>query len=1046
MPCRLTKAGAEARHQMKRIDILVRLVLCCIAISVLAGDPALAQTAESPVVVFSEPGFPAADSAAPSQAQMGWLVPNARIANEEQLGRSLAEPATRLLILPYDSAYPEAEWPDIYAFLTRGGNLIVLGGRPFTRAAFKDSSGWHLRDYSVRDSHELFIDQYQTTPGSEGLEFETNPDAMLQLTRFSWKHAFSPILHLTSSDVYARDGSAGTVEARIDAFAWGTQDGRKISAPAIQIDHIRNRFAGGRWIFLNAELGEGFFGSVAAKNLVLGFVDMALRGSEEFIVRPALPLYLPGEPVELETSWVAAGKPGTNLTAQITVTPEQRPSEKTVQIVTIPTFEPIVIPAPHGGGLFRIDANLIEGNRTRASYHSGFWIRDEAYLRSGPRFTVNKDYLELDGKPLAVVGTTYMASDVQRLFFDHPNVYVWDSDLAQISGAGLNMIRTGWWSGWDKLCDEEGRPYDRTLRTMEAFLMTARKHGLPVQFNFFAFLPDSLGGVNSYLDPQAVRRQETLISSVAGRFRDVPFVAWDLVNEPSFSKHTWQMRANEDSYELAEWNRWLGANYPDRAALGDMWNLGFVSKDGALPVPTEDEFAERGMYAGHNSLKLYDFFEFAQETFAGWVKKMRETIRATGSQQPITVGQDEGGIDDRLSPAFYGASVDFTSMHNWWNNDSLLWDSLAAKQPGLPMLIQETGIQRELTLDQVARRTAVGDAELLERKIALSFVGGSGAIQWLWNSNTYMTNDNEVPIGVVRADGTEKPEGDVMRAFAKFAREAGPSLRNPQTAQVAIVTSQAAQFSAIREMQIRAQRQAVRALTYYDKTPAYMIAENQIAKLGSPRLAILPSAQALNESTWQSLLAYVKAGGNLLITGPIERDAHWHRVERLTGLNVKAKVEPLTVHNVDMSWKGQTIPMTFDLQAQGSLEYVQFDDGQEGQEVLTGNGNIIVAGYPVEMAEGAEAAARLYAQVLKETNVQPLFELKSSVSAGVLIYPTVLDDAVLYVMVSETDQDTDVDLRDKTTGGELKLRLAAGRAALAVMRKLDGTIAAKYGF
>ena len=49
-----------------------------------------------------------------------------------------------------------------------------------------------------------------------------------------------------------------------------------------------------------------------------------------------------------------------------------------------------------------------------------------------------------------------MSSDVQRLYFDHPNVYVWDRDLSQIHDAGLNMIRTGWWTGWDKFCDENG--------------------------------------------------------------------------------------------------------------------------------------------------------------------------------------------------------------------------------------------------------------------------------------------------------------------------------------------------------------------------------------------------------------------------------------------------------------------------------------------------------------------------------------------------------------------------------------------------------------
>lgn len=1031
---------------MKRMDILLALAICGIALTAFSDRPAYAQTADSGVVVFSEAGFPAADSAAPSPAELSALLPRARPVTADLLGPILAEPTTRLLILPYAAAYPENAWPDIDAFLLRGGNLVVLGGRPFTRAAYRDSSGWHLRSYSVRDSHELFIDQYQTTPGSDGLKFETNPDVTVTLPQFAWRRGFSPILHLSQSDVYPRQGSAGTLDSRIDTLVWGTRDGRRLSAPAIQIDHMRDRFTGGRWIFLDADFAPGFFGSADGRQIVSALADSAARGSEEFIVRPALPLYLPGEPVELETSWQAGRKPPAKLTARVTISSEQTAADKSVVTVNIPSFEPIVLAAPRGGGLYKIDAALLEGGKTRAIYHSAFWIRDEAYLRSGPRFTVNKDYFEVDGKPLAVVGTTYMASDVQRLFFDHPNVAVWDADFAQISGAGLNMIRTGWWTGWDKLCDEQGHPYERTLRTLEAFLMTARKYGLPVQFNFFAFIPDSLGGENAYLDPQAIRRQENLISTVAGRFHDVPFLAWDLVNEPSFSKHPWQMRPNEDRYELAAWNRWLAAEYPDRAALGDAWNLAFVSRQEPLPVPTDDEFAPRAMYAGHSSLELYDFFEFAQETFAVWVKEMRDAIHATGSHQLITVGQDEGGIDDRLAPSFYAPYVDFTAMHSWWNNDSLLWDSLAAKQPGQPMLIQETGLQRELTLDQVARRTSDGDAALLERKIALSFVGGTGAIQWLWNSNTFMTNDNEVPIGVVRADGTEKPEGDVMRAFARFASAAEPDFRNPQAANVVIVTSQAAQFSTIREMQVAAQRTAVRAIAYYDHTPGSVLAENQISKLGSPRLVILPSPQALAEPTWLALLAYVKAGGNLLVTGPVERDVHWHHVERLADLKVNARLEPLTVHNVEIRWKGQTVPVSFDQEAQSWLEALQFAGGDSVQEISYGQGHIYWAAYPVELAQSAKPAAELYAMVLDAVNLQLPFELSSKVSPGVLIYPTVLEDAVLYVLVSETDQDSDVDLRDNTTHAELRLRLPAGRAALAIVRKSDGSIAAKYGF
>jgi hypothetical protein len=1029
---------------MRTNALLILLMAYSLAFS--AAAPA-ARAQGSGIAIFHEDGFPAADSAAPSQAELTDLVAGARFVSADQLHGALADAATHLLVLPYGSAYPEAAWPDIYAYLERGGNLLVLGGRPFTRAAYKDNSGWHLRAYSVRDIQPLLIDQYQTTPGSEGFGFQDNPDVVEHLPRFSWQRAFSPVIHLTSSDIYDRDGSAGRLEARIDALAWGTKDGQRMSAPAVQIDHVRHKFAGGRWVFMTADLPADFYSGPPAKEIIPSLVFTALRGAEEFIVRPVLPLYLPGEPVELKVSWKSARPAESGLSVRVTIASEGPHPQKTTQTIQLPAALPVVIPPPQTRGLFTISAELLDGSQIRAIYHSGFWIRDLDYLRSGPRLSVNSNYFELNGQPLAVVGTTYMASDVQRLYFDHPNVYVWDQDLGQISAAGLNMIRTGWWTGWDKFCDEEGYPYERTLRTMEAFLMTARRHGLPVQFEFFAFLPDVLGGENSYLDPQAVRRETNLISAVVERFHDVPFLAWDLINEPSFSKYTWKMRPNGDPLELAAWNRWLDARYPDRASLADAWNLPSISPGETLPVPGEMEFDPRGMYTGPNSLKLYDFFEFAQDTFADWVKNLRDAIRATGSQQLITIGQDEGGFDDRLSPAFFGPYVDFTTNHSWWQNDALLWDSLVAKQPGLPMLIQETGLQRELTLDQIARRTPENDAALLERKVALSFVEGSGAIQWLWNSNDYMTSGNEVPIGALRADATEKPEATVLRGMAQFAGEIHESLRDPQPAEVAIITSQAAQFSAIRETQIAAQRNAVRAAAYVAKMPVSVIAANQVSRMGAPKLAILPSAQALAEPTWQALLAYVKAGGNLLITGPIERDAHWHPINRAAQVGLDgAKVEPLTVHDAKMTIKDGSIPLSFDFDAQTWLEAFQFKDGQQLTHLAVGNGHIFWAPYPVELAEGEAAAAKLYSFVFGEVGLNTPFELKSAAAPGVLIYPALLRDSILYVVVSERDRDYDLDLIDKTSHGELHLRLPAQHAALALIRKSDGVIIAKYGF
>src|SRR5262249_32420373 len=174
---------------------------------------------------------------------------------------------------------------------------------PFTRSAYRDSSGWHLRDYNVRFARALMIDQYQTTPGSDGLSFQQNTDLPVETSKFSWRSAFSPVIRLSATDLYHRGGAAGSIDARLDPIAWGVKDGRKLSAPVIEIDHLRNGFDGGRWIFVNADLPADFFSSGNAGRIIQALAARALQGSEEFLVRPALPLYLPGEPVQLNITW-----------------------------------------------------------------------------------------------------------------------------------------------------------------------------------------------------------------------------------------------------------------------------------------------------------------------------------------------------------------------------------------------------------------------------------------------------------------------------------------------------------------------------------------------------------------------------------------------------------------------------------------------------------------------------------------------------------------------------------------------------------------------
>src|SRR5205085_1387777 len=136
------------------------------------------------------------------------------------------------------------------------------------------------------------------------------------------------------------------------------------------------------------------------------------------------------------------------------------------------------------------------------------------------------------------------------------------------------------------------------------------------------------------------------------------------------------------------------------------------------------------------------------------------------------------------------------------------------KTPNKPNLIQETGIMFVENVDGGYRRTPEDCANLLARKLVLSFAaGGAGAIQWLWNTNYYMDDDSEVGIGFLRADGTEKPELQVFREIAKFFWENRHKMVGRKLEEVCIVIPHSNMFS-VRNFADIATRRAVRALEY----------------------------------------------------------------------------------------------------------------------------------------------------------------------------------------------------------------------------------------
>lgn len=1024
----------------------------------------VAAQAEQHTVVLYQAGFPAADSAALSLPLIRSDFPSAQVVTAAQLPAALADAKTDLLVMPYGSAYPEAAWPAILRYLDRGGNLIVIGGKPFTRAAYSTTDGWKLRAPSVAQSLELFIHDYQETPGSDGLTFEPNENITPAIPEMKWERAFSPVIRLSVIDVDHHGGATGDDDAELTTLAWGKKDATRLAAPAFLIDHNRYRFVGGRWIFLACRFGDS---SLPGAEALSTLQTLALRRNDRFTLRPRLPLLLPGEPIDMryeQPHSTTAAPAGDQL--QITVTAEEDGTPVHLTVAA-DSSQPLVLPADAatGRGLHTVQATLLRDGHPLSTYRSGFWLRDQKYLLSAPRLTVGKDYFQLNGQPLPVVGTTYMASDVDRLYLAKPNAYLWCRDLSQIRAEGLNMIRTGLWTAWDRELAADGEVSEDGLRTLEALLMCARHADLPVQFNLFAFVPDNLGGEHPYLDPAALHAQQIYVRSLVNRFRDIPFLAWDLINEPSANKNVWKTLPQNEAFENAAWKDWLEKRYPDRAALLDAWaepSFGMGRQLQRMPTSTSPEtaaadpfelpapgaFAPDQVRSGYNPLKVYDYYGFTQSVFVDWARGLQELIRSTGSRQLTTIGQDEGGVAERISPAFYSPLLDFTADHTWWDFDSALWASLAAKFPGKPMLIQETGEQRRLTQDDHLRFTAEEEGWQLERKLATAFAQGAGALEWVWNVNSHMANDNEIPIGAIRPDGTEKPEAQILSNFAKFVFAGRESFTTIAPPDVTIVTSQAMQYTGMIGVAIAAQKKAVRALTYYRHMPARMLPENRLADIGQPKLVILPSPQALTEAAWQQLLQYVERGGCLLVSGPVARDEHWKFFDRLSSMGLSARTLPLMVRQSSMQLPDspETIQISFPTEIQQlPFEVLRFNDGRSVQTIARGKGHIVWATDPVELSDGYASASALYGFALKIAGVKPSFTEVLPLSPGVLAFPTELTDAVLYSFSSESLDSQQIDLLDAATGAHLRFALPAQRGAAILLRRSDGHVLSAYG-
>jgi hypothetical protein len=1003
---------------------------------------------EAKVVVFWQPGFPTVASQPIDRASLDKALTGLEptFADEATLAAPETLSNADLLVLPYGSAIPVEAWKSIESYLDAGGNLLVIGGQP-------------LR-VPVSLVNQQYVAALPQDTYSRELGFRHTYEApVAKDATFHWRQGYSwlPALEIRARRFFVVEGHLNGLGYMADSA------GQLVAAPVIVANHAgggpEHRMLGSRIVALDFDPQSGYWQSADGILLVQQAAEYARQGAADFSVETLYSAIRPGEPPVITVHLRIPREEKLDAAAGGAVQLRLQSEKETIATATIPVTGKGAadLDAPFHqalpAGFYTVSAVYSEGGVAREFYQDGFLVTDRGALASGPVLGVHGDFLTLDGKPFFPVGTNYFTTEDNSWDFSGPrNVWTWDRDFAQMAAHGVSFVRTGVWMPNGKFIEANtGGVNERFLRNLEAYLDCAHRHNIAINFTFFAFSPHSgafpgnpdatATPPNPYTDPGSVDAEQAYVRSVVERFKDVPWLSWDLINEPSFSNPRQIFKGNypnADPTEIAAWHKWLSQKYGNLSELGDAWRVpvGDLASFDAVPLPAIGDL-HYGRYGNPNLIRALDYNLFAQDMFSAWVKSMVSLIRSTGSNQLIDVGQDEGGVSDRLLNQFYGgAGVSFTTNHTYWQDDALLWDSVAAKRPGVPNITGETGYQPVWEPDGSWRYDEFSALGLTERKWALGFAAGSsGAMQWDWA--------REVDFGMERSDGSAKAWENMMRDLGQFARQAAPYADALIEPEVAIVLPQSTQLSVSNSMGVEAQQSAVRALYNYAHSQAYAVGEYQSQLLGSPKLILLPSPLGVTDEAWQAIEQRVRAGAVLLVTGPFAEDAHFHATGRQNSVGLPYTNGPLTLRENLFHFPGGDEALEYSGMKTTVLSRAILPHGEDWAEEPLGKGNILFAALPLELNDNLQAVADVYSYALKAAKIAPVYSTTLK-DPGILICPTLFPKATLYVLTSESSR-SEVSFEDLRSGREFSGTLPSGRAALLLIGT-DGKLLASYNW
>jgi len=616
------------------------------------------------IAIFREEGFPS--EGVPKSLTPEWLyehlskqfyVEFVDISKLSDRARFNAE-RYNLLIMPYGEAFARDTFPFIKDYISAGGGLLNLAGRPFWAAKEEINGKWRSAD--VDDPYGQFLSQL----GIKYYESLENDYAGLSVTTST---AYTPILPTHGNVFPYRIPARDFYFSRSGNFYFFPDD-TKGKIDKTQIIYVKS------WMNPYIEEPNNIpqkWGLIGAKGESHPLNPQNSRAEEqltqimEYLSFPViiygleskLAAYCQGEQVRAFLKIINYGKAEEACSVQFKFLDEKDSviyKEKRPLVLKPGAKESLRVtwqPPEFKSNFYKVTATLFKDDKVLDMAACGFVVKNNEILKNGPSLKVKDNIFLVDDEPSYLFGVNYYESKLGELVWLRPNMLSIRRDFKSMRSLGINFVRmhyhhSKWFrdyfsevigqepDDYFQIADSTALPSERSLRILDAIIQIAQEEGLIFCMDIFSLVPKDMGEPVGWLglrkrilDRKKIGVQKDFIKLLSLRYNEVEGITWDLWNEP---------RLNDDDLEsLRNWAAEMKAvfrkNHADHPiTIGDNLSLRLLDVLDYASIHTyypEEFVSVKGLSKPFVFQEVWNDAGYSRQEEARQVRKMEDDFK-----------------------------------------------------------------------------------------------------------------------------------------------------------------------------------------------------------------------------------------------------------------------------------------------------------------------------------------------------------------------------------------------------------------------------------